>query len=383
MIPLAIPDLSGNESRYLQECIDSTYVSTVGAFVGRFEEMVASAAGTRGAVATSAGTTALHVALVALGVRRDDLVVVPSFTFVATANAVSHAGATPWLLDVDADSWTLDPRKLSDALTRHTRRDADGSLRHVASGRRVSAVVAVHTFGHPADADSLRAVADSFGLPVLSDAAASLGATYRGRAVGVDAGRATVFSFNGNKTVTAGGGGAVASDDEDLVAHVRHLSSTARVGADYDHDEVGFNYRMTNLQAAVGCAQMERLDSLVAAKRRIRRAYDVAFADLPDVEPFPSVSWAESACWFSGFVAPRGSTDAIRAALREEGIDARPTWKPMHLQTPYADAPREDLEVSDSIWSRIVTLPCSTGLSDDDLAAVIAAVPRAVRAAQQ
>jgi len=383
MIPLAIPDLSGNESRYLQECIESTYVSTVGPFVGRFEEMIAAAAGTGGAVATSAGTTALHVALVALGVRRDDLVVVPSFTFVATANAVSHAGATPWLLDVDAESWTLDPHKLGDALARRTRRLADGSVEHLETRRRVSAIVAVHTFGHPADADALTVVADSHGLPILADAAASLGATYRGRAVGVDAGCAAVFSFNGNKTVTAGGGGAVASDDSGLVERIRHLSSTARVGADYDHDAVGFNYRMTNLQAAVGCAQMERLDSLVASKRRIRLTYDTAFAGLPGVEPFPSATWAESACWFSGFVSRQGAVETIRAALREAGVDARPTWKPMHLQAPYSDAPRENLDVSDSVWSRVVTLPCSTGLTDDDLATVIAAVPDALRAAQQ
>lgn len=383
MIPLAVPDLSGNEARYLQECIDSTFVSTVGPFVGRFEEMVARASGCSGAVATSAGTTALHVALVGLGVRRDDLVVVPSFTFVATANAVSHAGATPWLLDVDAQSWTLDPTRLADALDRHTERTADGSVVHTSTGRRVGAIVAVHTFGHPADADALQAVADAHGLPILADAAASLGATYRGRAVGVGAGRAAVFSFNGNKTVTAGGGGAVTSDDAGFVARVRHLSATARVGSDYDHDEVGFNYRMTNLQAAVGCAQMERLDQLVAAKRRIRATYDAAFAGLPGITPFPGAAWAESACWFSGFVTDDDRAGSIRVALRGAGVDARATWKPMHLQAPYANVPRHDVSVSDSIWSRIVTLPCSTAITDDELDRVVAAVTSAVRTTPQ
>lgn len=382
MIPLAVPDLSGNESRYLRECIESTFVSTVGPFVGRFEELVSKAAGTRSAVATSAGTTALHVALVALGVGRDDLVVIPSFTFVATANAVSHAGATPWLLDVDRSSWTLDPARLDEALTRDTRRGPEGVI-HVATGRRVSAIVAVHTFGHPADADTLRAIASEHGLPILTDAAASLGATYKDRPIGVDAGSAAVFSFNGNKTVTAGGGGAVVSDDIDLLARVRHLSSTARVGTDYDHDAVGFNYRMTNLQAAVGCAQMERLDRLVAAKRRIRATYDDAFADLPGIGPFPRVNWAESACWFSGIVTTDSPAAALRDKLRAAGVDARPTWKPMHLQVPYAGVPRGDLAVSDTIWSQIVTLPCSTGITDEDLGRVVDAVRDAIRTTRQ
>jgi dTDP-4-amino-4,6-dideoxygalactose transaminase len=181
-----------------------------------------------------------------------------------------------------------------------------------------------------------------------------------------------VFSFNGNKTITAGGGGIVAGDDESLVARVRHLTTTARVGANYDHDIVGFNYRMTNLQAAVGCAQMEMLDSFVATKRRIRHTYDHAFKSF--TTPFPEPSWSESACWFSGFVTDADTATRVRGELQEQGIDARPTWKPMHLQAPYASAPRVSLEVSDSIWGTIVTLPCSTGIRDDELDAVVRAV---------
>jgi perosamine synthetase len=376
MIPLAIPNMAGNEARYLAECVATNFVSTVGPFVGRFEEHVASASGARGAVATSCGTTGLHVALVALGVRRDDLVIVPSFTFIATANAVAHAGATPWLLDVHPDTWTLDPRRLGDALDLETVRGDDGKLVHVRTGRRVSAIVVVHTFGTPADMDEVAAVAQAHGLPLISDAAAALGAEYKGRPIGRLGADLTMFSFNGNKTVTAGGGGAVAGDDDELLGRVRHLSTTARVGANYDHDEVGFNYRMTNLQAAVGCAQMELLDRFVRRKREIRRAYVEGLAGIDTVEPFPVPDWAESACWFSGFVTDPETADRVRAALNDEGIDARPTWKPMHLQSPYADAPRSDVSVSDRIWRRIVTLPCSTGITDDELAVVVGAVRR-------
>ena len=378
MIPLAVPQLSGNEARYLQECVDSTFVSTVGPFVGRFEQMVATAAGSKHCVATSAGTTGLHAALVALGVDRDDLVIIPSFTFIATANAVSHAGATPWLMDISRTSWTLDANQLANELERNTKVKR-GTLVHRATGKRVAAIIPVHTFGTPADMDSIVAVARRYSLPIIADAAAALGATSRSRRIGELGADLTMFSFNGNKTVTAGGGGAVTGDDESLVKKLRHLTTTARVSANYDHDVVGFNYRMTNLQAAVGCAQMEQLDTFVAKKRMIRDTYDSALAELPGVELFPRVAGTESACWFSGFVTDVGSAERVRASLQEQSIDARPTWKPMHLQLPYMDVPRASLDVSDDIWQRIVTLPCSTGITNAELDAVIDAVRTQLR----
>ena len=378
MIPLAVPQLSGNEAKYLQECVDSTFVSTVGPFVGRFEQMVAAAAGSQHCVATSAGTTGLHAALVALGVDRDDVVIIPSFTFIATANAVSHAGATPWLMDVSRHSWTLDPEQLASELERNTKVKR-GTLVHRGSGKRVAAIIPVHTFGTPADMDAIVEVAKRYSLPVIADAAAALGATSRSRKIGELGADLTMFSFNGNKTVTAGGGGAVTGDDEELVKKLRHLTTTARVSANYDHDVVGFNYRMTNLQAAVGCAQMEQLDAFITKKRHIRAKYNEAFADLAGVEFFPEVAGTESACWFSGFVTNAGTADRVRAALQAQSIDARPTWKPMHLQLPYMNAPRASLDVSDDIWQRIVTLPCSTGITNAELDTVIDAVRTQLR----
>jgi dTDP-4-amino-4,6-dideoxygalactose transaminase len=377
MIPLCIPNLSGNEGEYLAECVTSTYVSSVGPFVTRFESMVAEAAGTAKAVATSAGTTALHAALLTVGVRAGDLVVCPTLTFIASANAISHCGATPWLFDIDARSWTLDPSLLAEALSRDTRIQG-GERIHVPTGRRVSAILPVFTLGIPADMDEILSIARDANLPVVVDGAAAIGAFYKGKPSGALGAELTMYSFNGNKTATAGGGGAVAGNDLALVDAFRHLTTTARVGADYDHDIVGYNYRMTNLQAAVGCAQMEQLPTFIATKRRISRQYDDAFRNNDGFGRFPEPEWAQSAAWFSGFVFDTEDGDkrspSIRAHLRERGIDARPFWKPMHLQAPYLDAPRTAAPVSDRLWSRVVTLPCSSHLTEADQGKVIDAV---------
>lgn len=367
MIPLAIPYLGGNEARYLQECVDTNFVSTVGPFVNRFEDLVAVAAGTSHAVATSSGTAGLHAALLALGVGSGDLVIVPSYTFIASANAVSHCGAVPWLMDVSDDSWTLDAKRLDRALETETE-IINGVLTHGASGRRVAAIMAVYTLGHPADMDKIKAIASRFALPVVADAAAALGATYKGRVLGEHGADLTVMSFNGNKTVTAGGGGSVVGHDKVLLDAVRHLTTTAKVGDGYDHDLVGYNYRMTNIQAAVGCAQMEQLDDFVVAKQRIARHYNRELGRLPGVQAFPAAPWGESACWLSGVIVdePLPSLDTIIYELRAKGITAGKFWKPMHLQAPYINTPRTDMKVTDAVWPTVLTLPCSTNLSEDE-----------------
>ncbi|MBF0267893.1 MAG: aminotransferase class I/II-fold pyridoxal phosphate-dependent enzyme [Alphaproteobacteria bacterium] len=379
MIPLSIPDLSGNEARYLQQCIEDGFVSTAGAFVPRFEEMVALAVGSRQAVAIASGTSALHVALVALGVKPGDLVVLPSYTFIASANAISHAGATPWLFDIAPDSWTLDPKLLAERLESETKRVGTDII-HRASGRRVAAIMPVYALGLPADMDPLTALARQYGLPVLADAAAAIGAAYMGRPIGRLGADLSMLSFNGNKTVTSGGGGAIIGDNLELTGLVKHLASTARTGDDYTHDRVGYNYRMTNVEAAVGCAQMERFEQLVSAKKRIRVVYDSELSALPGVGLFPAPAWAESACWFSGvtLAPPAPSPDQLRRRLRESGIEGRPFWKPMHLQDPYRDAPRTDMPVADDIWKRVLTLPCSAHLTQSDQAKVIGVLKEAL-----
>jgi dTDP-4-amino-4,6-dideoxygalactose transaminase len=375
-IPLAVPVTGAAEARNLQACIDENFVSSVGPFVTRFEEMVAASTGAAGAVATSAGTTGLHVALVAAGVTRDDLVVLPTFTFIASANAIAHCGALPWLMDIEAKSWNLDLDQLDSEFRRHTQRDG-GILRHRATGRRIAAVMPVYCLGMPLDFDRLNAFAEEWGVPVVADAAAAIGVRWRGQPLAA-AGLLSVISFNGNKTATAGGGGMVVSRDKELIALVRHLTTTARTSADYTHDRVGFNYRLTNLQAAVGCAQMERLDELVAAKRRISAVYERAFSQIPGIVPFPNPPGAESGCWFSGLVIEDSrlpSPVSLSSALRDKRIEARTFWKPVHLQAPFADAPRaESLRVSEDLWQRVLTLPCSTNLSEAEQDRVIGVV---------
>jgi dTDP-4-amino-4,6-dideoxygalactose transaminase len=225
--------------------------------------------------------------------------------------------------------------------------------------------------------DALETIARKQGVPLSCDGAAALGATYRGKPV-CARGAAAALSFNGNKTVTSGGGGAIVSQDRDFLARAKHLTTTARRGEDYDHDEIGFNYRMTNIQAAVGCAQMERVAELVAAKRRIAARYAEAFAGLP-VTFFPAATWAESASWFSGIVL-RGSAREFVRRLNAEGIGARVFWKPLHMQKPYVACERGPLPITESVWDRVVTLPCSTNLTDADQSKVIDAVRRLMRA---
>ena len=377
MIPLAEPDLSGNEARYLQECVTTGFVSSVGPFVGRFEQMVAEAAGARAAFATASGTVGLHLALAAVGVKADDLVIVPSFTFIATANAVAHCGATPWIVDVSSETWTLDTGLVARTLVAETRR-VNRVCIHTASGRRVAAILPVHTLGLAADMDALGTSARDYELKIVADAACALGALSKGRPVGAIGADLSVISFNGNKTVTSGGGGAIVGDDPALIAYARHLGTTARNGPGYDHDMIGFNYRMTNLQAAVGCAQMERLSDLVAAKRRIRATYARAFAKITGTAPFPGGSGEDNACWLSGVVTSTPTAaENLRKCLIAAGIEAKPFWKPIHLQAPYRDAPRTSQPVSEDLWQRVVTLPSSTSLNESALARIVAVVEAA------
>lgn len=369
MIPLAVPNLTGNEKKYLDDCIDTTYVSSVGEYVTRLEKMTADAAGSKYAVATSSGTTGLHVMLTAVGVKAGELVIVPTFTFIASANAIAHCGAVPWLMDINSSNWCLDAELLRTELKTHCV-SRDGAVFHEESGRRVAAIMSVYTLGNIPDMQSFQEIAEEYGIPLVADAACAIGATYYGKPIGQLA-DASVFSFNGNKTVTCGGGGMVVGNDEKLMEHIRHLTTTARVSKEYDFDMVGFNYRMTNIQAAVGCAQMERLGEFIKRKKEIRRFYRSALSNLrdPEISVFPETPG--SSCWLSGIVLPegRGLRDVreMTAKLREKGIESRIFWKPVHLQEPYRDAPHSLRGVAENLWNRIITLPCSTGIADEEL----------------
>lgn len=380
MIPLAVPNLTGNEKKYLDNCIDTTFVSSVGEYVNRFEDMVAEATGSKYAVATSSGTTGLHVALTAAGVKRDDLVILPSFTFIASANAIKHCGADPWLMDISQVDWCLDPVLVTEEIEKSCKMTADGLI-HKDTGRRVAALMPVYTLGNIPDMDGFRSIANRYNIPLIVDAACAIGATYKSMPFGGLA-DLSVLSFNGNKTITCGGGGAVVGNNEELLEHVRHLTTTARVWPDYDFDEVGFNYRMTNIQAAVGCAQMERLDEFVESKRNTRSYYEANLQVLASrkISFFPATPG--SSCWFSGVVMDDSTKHEdvknIRSKLKDKGIEARSFWKPIHLQKPYQDSPRSKMGNSEGLWQRIITIPCSTGITDNELSYVVEVIKKMV-----
>jgi dTDP-4-amino-4,6-dideoxygalactose transaminase len=373
-VPLAVPNLDGREAEYLEECIRSTFVSSAGPFVSEFRSRVAALSGTPTSSATCSGTVALQMALEALGIGRGDLVMVPSLTFIATPNAVRHTGADVWLVDSRADSWTLDVDLARAAIESETEPHPHGR-RHRATGEILRAIMPVMIMGASMDFEPYVTLGADYGLKVVVDAAAAIGATGPDGvllgATGVDA---VCYSFNGNKTVTSGGGGAVAALDEALVERIEHVISTGRIGAAYDHDVVAYNFRMTNVEAAIGVAQLERLDLFIDRKHQVFERYAALAAEFDDLRPFPSSPVGRSTHWFSGLVFAGADTAVFtdfRQAMVQAGIDARPFWKPIHLQTPYRSSLRTTTDVADGVWERILPLPCSSGITDEELDYVV------------
>jgi dTDP-4-amino-4,6-dideoxygalactose transaminase len=370
-IALAEPNIGPAERAKVLQALDSGWVSTVGPFVSEFEAKLAEQSGSETAAVVASGTMALHIALVALGVGPGDAVACPSFTFAATPASIRHSGAEPVFVDVSEDGWTMDPVALERVIGDLFSRAPDGTLRD-STGRRLAAVMPVYANGTPADMDALNEVACRHGLPVVADGAAAIGANYKGRSLASLA-DLTAYSFNGNKTITTGGGGAVVGDPA-LVARVKHLSTTARVGVGYDHDAVGYNYRLTNPLAGMGLAQLARLPEFLAAKTRIRAYYESRIPEIPGLSAWPTPAYAHSANWFFGVRVLSGASRTVPdlvEAMNQEGIGVRTFWKPMHIQQPYARYPRGAMDVTDAIWPGLLPLPCSTQLSDEDARFVI------------
>lgn len=373
-IPSAVPCLRGNEWQYLKECLDSNWVSSVGPFVARFERELARWIGVRHGVATVSGTAALHVALLVSGVEAGDEVLVPALTFVATANAVRYCGAVPVFMDSEPRTWTVDPQKVADFLARECE-VRGGRVVNRATGRRVKALLPVHLYGHPADLDPLLELAMRLPLALVEDAAEALGALYKGRRVGAH-GPLGCLSFNGNKIITTGGGGMIMTDDEALARRARYLTTQARdEGPEWIHREVGFNYRLTNLQAALGVAQLEQLENFVASKRETARAYAVALAALGGAEPLGEAPWATSSYWmYSALLDPARYGDARDLITRANtaGIQLRPLWRPLHRQPIFAGHQAYRIEIADHLYARGVSLPCSVGITSEERDRVVA-----------
>ena len=373
-VPLAVPNLSGREAEYLLECVESTFVSTAGPFVSRFEQHIAKRSGTERASVMCSGTVALQMALEGLGVGEGDMVMAPSLTFIASTNAIEHSGARTWLVDCSADDWTLDIDLARSAIDAETVPHERGRL-HTQSGLVLAAIMPVMVMGATLDFDAYTELARDYGLRVVIDAAAAIGATtFDGTAIGASGADAVCYSFNGNKTITSGGGGAVVSQDNALLDRIQHLITTGRIGPGYDHDVIGYNFRMTNVEAALGVAQIEQLDGFVNRKRQVHDRYASVSERYVDLEPFPTPDRGLSTHWFSGFVyggQNQNFCESFRGFMTDRGIDVRPFWKPVHMQTPYLDSVATPMTVCESLWHRIVPLPCSSGITDDELDHVV------------
>ena len=379
-IPLCVPEIRGDEWRYVKECLDTNWVSSVGPFVDRFEREVAAYVGANHGVAVTSGTAALHIALLLAGVEPDDEVLVPSLSFIAPANAVRYCRAWPVFMDAEPKYWQTDVDKVASFLNTECASHG-GETRNRSTGRRVKAILPVHVLGHPVDMDLLVELAHGRGLAVVEDATESLGARYRGQMTG-SLGDVGCFSFNGNKLITTGGGGMVVTNNSEYADRARYLTTQAKDDpVEYVHDEIGYNYRLTNLQAAMGCAQLEDVEERLAAKRSIARAYDEAFHGVSGITPMAEAPWASSAFWMYTILVDEGDfgmdSRRLLGLLDRSGIQARPLWQPLHLSRAHASSQAYRCDVAERLHRDALSLPCSVGLTPADQERVIDAVLRA------
>lgn len=362
-IPLHEPKFIGREKEYLAATIDSTFVSSVGKFVDRFEEMMSDYTGASHAVATVNGTAALHAALLVAGVAAGDEVITQPLTFVATANAISYCGAQPVFLDVDRDTLGLSPTALRAFLEEHTEQSGNG-CRNKTTGRRISACVPMHTFGHPCRIEEITELCREHHLFLIEDAAESLGSTRKGKQTGTF-GVLGVYSFNGNKTITCGGGGAIVTNDKALAAHAKHLTTTAKKPHPYlyEHDEVGFNYRMPNLNAALACAQLENLDRFLADKRELAELYRSFFSTQSTIDFIAEPEGARANYWLNTILLQdRPTRDLFLAESNEAGIQTRPVWTLLNQLDIYDHCQTGELANANWLAERIVNIPSSVRL---------------------
>lgn len=359
------PHFEGNELKYLKRCLDTTMVSYVGPYVDEFENELSRFVGADYCFSTNTGTAALHLALIALNVNPEDEVMLPSFSFVATANAVRYCGASPHFIDIDECSLGIDPYKL-DAYLSDLVCMQNGIAVNINTKKQIRAIVVMHTYGQPVDMQKVVEVAAKYRLPVIEDAAEALGAFYRGQHVGT-LGQIGIFSFNGNKTITTGGGGAVVTNDEALFTRVKHIGSTAKVSHPFElsHDAVGYNYRMPNVNAAIGLGQIENLTLKLSKKRKLAELYLNAFSKLQGVRIFEERAYAKSNYWLQVMILNKenlSARDEILIKCHQQGLLVRPAWTPIHQLKPFKQFPRMDLDVTNLCAKALINLPSSPSL---------------------
>jgi len=388
-IPLHAPVFQGNEKEYLNDCIDSTFVSSVGKYVDRFEEMVAEYTGAKKAIVTVNGTNALHLAMMVAGVEQDTEVITQPLTFIATANAIAYTGANPIFIDVDKDTMGMSPKALSTWLEQNTEQRTTNPVKSASDGafhgvgneqqtinkttnRLVAAVVPMHTFGHPCRIDDIVEICNEYNIPVVEDAAESLGSTFKGKHTGTF-GKLGILSFNGNKTLTTGGGGMILTNDEELGKHIKHLTTQAKVPHPWEfvHDEIGYNFRMPNINAALGVAQMEQLPKFLESKRKTAHFYEAFFNRLnaerktqntqeSKITFITEPSNTSSNYWLNCILLPnKEERDAFLKFSNENGVMTRPAWRLMNKLPMFKDSECGDLSNAEWLEDRVVNIPSS------------------------
>lgn len=365
--PLHEPDFSGNEKRYVEDCITTGWVSSVGEYVTRFEKKLADFTGAKHVIATVNGTAALHASLLVSDIMPGEEVLLPTLTFVATANAVSYCAAIPHFIDVDPNTFGISVDKL-EAYLNDIAIVQEGICKNKKTGRKIVALYITHVFGHPADLDRIITLCEKFCITLLEDAAEGLGSYYKGRHVGNFSSLA-VLSFNGNKIITTGGGGAILTNNDALAERARHLTTTAKAQHQWQfyHDEVGYNYRLPNINAALGCAQLERVGEYLILKRKLAHFYQELFSKVDGVSVFREPEHAKSNYWLNVLLlnkADKNARDDVLQCLSDNNIICRPVWELMHRLPMYQNAPRMDLSCAEALQTRIILLPSGVSIAN-------------------
>lgn len=375
-IALSLPNIAGNEWKYVKDCLDTGWISSVGSYVTKFEQMVADFAGAKYGVAAVNGTAALHIALLLSGVKQFDYVILPNLTFVASANSIRYMGADPLLIDADPALWQMDLDLLEEFLATETE-TRDGALYYKKDGRRIGAIMPVHILGNMCDMDRFQSIVSKYPLPVVEDATEALGTTYKGKSAGTFSPLAA-FSFNGNKIISTGGGGVIVSNDEALARHAKHLTTTAKASADeYYHDEVGYNYRLVNVLAAIGVAQMELLPSFIKRKKEIVAFYKNELSGVADIRFQQELPEVNTNGWL--FTIQTDNQQALLDHLNANKILSRRFWMPMNKLPMYRDCVYiRKQDHSDYIYHTCLSIPSSTNITDEELAIVAREIKAAI-----
>jgi perosamine synthetase len=376
MIPLSVPNIAGNEWKYVKECLDTGWISSVGSYVTKFEQMVAEFAGAKHGIAAVNGTAALHIALLLSGVKQDDYVILPNLTFVASANSIRYLGADPLLIDADPDLWQMDLDLLEEFLENETD-EKDGSLIYIKDGRRIGAIMPVHILGNMGDMDRFMSIVRNYPLPVVEDASEALGSTYKGKSAGSFSPLAC-FSFNGNKIISTGGGGVIVTDNEELARHAKHITTTAKSKPDeYYHDEVGYNYRLVNLLAAVGVAQMELLPGFITRKKEITAFYREQLTGVGDIRFQQELPGVTTNAWLVTIQTEQ--QQKLLNHLNTHEVMSRRFWVPMNMLPMYKDCVYiQKTDIANDIYRTCLSIPCSTSITDEQLAVVVKEIKAAI-----